>query len=62
MMLNNPNREPPPVEKYEIEDTNYIFQEEEDEQRFKLIKLKKGTSWKKRFQMMYRAKMIKYDK
>lgn len=34
----------------------------EEEDRWKIEKLEKGSSWKKRFQMMYRAKMLKLDK
>ncbi|CAI2370475.1 unnamed protein product [Moneuplotes crassus] len=36
--------------------------QEEVQDRWKVEKCEKGASWKKRFQMMYRAKMMKLDK
>mmetsp|Transcript_13214 Transcript_13214/g.11693 ORF Transcript_13214/g.11693 Transcript_13214/m.11693 type:complete len:325 (-) Transcript_13214:58-1032(-) len=59
MMMDNP-KNPSQATNFQIQEKNEIF--EEDEERFKLIKLQKGASWKKRFQMMYRAKMLKLDK
>lgn len=44
----------------------YVQQEDydsdQDDDRWKIEKMEKGSSWKKRFQMMYRAKMLKLDK